>query len=351
MRSRERRRRHVVAGRGEIAMVVGSRKITALADPEPGIQLGCPSVHDLVEAYRERGRPRFAQLRKAYEAAHGKIVEEYYALHFEAALLLVANDRRESGGDGDRIHKLRFFYDPVETTPDVDDVFRSVRRAERKYSVLLGGQPQEILVQGLYTATVALLGVLDAMVASGQKESRVTAAVASARKEIRQIEQNAREAALDRALIRYLGGLAVGVVAAAVVAVAVYFLPLKVEIGSQLIICVVSGAIGAILSVMTRTANRERVRVSLDQGWLVIILSGCFRLIIGAVFGAAMFVLVRAGLLPLAVPGEGERGTLFFAGLAFLAGFSERRAQDTIVRTLPGALEQNVAEPGRGKDG
>jgi hypothetical protein len=222
---------------------------------------------------------------------------------------------------------------------------------ERKYSVLLSGQSQEILVQGLYTAAVALLGVLDAMAGSGQKPERLAAAVLSARKEIRQIEQNARDAALDRALIRYLGGLAVGAVAAAVIVAGVALLPTKTEIVSQLIICVVAGAIGAIVSVMTRTANREKVRVSLDQGWLVIILSGCFRLIIGAVFGAAMLVLVRAGLLPLAVPGSGEEVTLFFAGLAFLAGFSERRAQDTIVRTLPGAVDQTAAEPARGKDG
>ncbi|MGK3201860.1 hypothetical protein [Amycolatopsis sp. MEPSY49] len=329
-------------------MVINARKITAVADSEADEPVACPCVHDLIEAYQEKGRPRFARLRAAYEANQGKIVEEYYATHFQAALLVVA---KEQNGEVKRaVYKLRQYYDAVQSTAEFDDVFRSARRVERKYSVLLGGQPQEILVQGIYTEAVALLSVLDAMVGSEQKGARLTAAVASARKEIRQIEQNARDAALDRALVRYLGGLAVGVVVAAAVAIAVHSL-LKVEIGSHLVICVVAGAIGAIVSVMTRTANRQRVRVSLDQGWLVVILSGCFRLIIGAVFGAAMFVLVRAGLLPLAVPVPGEQVTLFFAGLAFLAGFSERRAQDTIVRTLPGAVEQNVAEPARGKDG
>ncbi|MEV6875788.1 hypothetical protein [Amycolatopsis sp. NPDC051128] len=309
-------------------------------------------MSDLIDAYQEPGRRRFAAMRAAYEAGQGKIVEEYYALHCRAALLLVVKDLDGPDGDEKRVvYKLRLFYDPVHSTTDVDDVFRSARRVERKYAVLLGGQPQEILAQGLYTAAVALLGVLDAMVGSEQQRERVSAAVLSARKEIRQIEQDAREAALDRALVRYLGGLAVGVFAAAAVAMGVYFLPLPADFRTQLIICVVSGAVGAILSVMTRTANRERVRVSLDQGWLVIVLSGCFRLVIGAVFGVAMLVLVRAGLLPLAAPGSGEQVTLFFAGLAFLAGFSERRAQDTIVRTLPGAVEQNVAEPARGKEG
>lgn len=328
-------------------MVINARRIGAAAEPESPV--ACPCVYDLVKAHQDGERSGFAQLRGTYEAAQGKIVEEYYAVNCQAALLLVAKE--PDGGAKEVVYKLRLYYDHADSTPEFDDVFRSARRVERKYSVLLGGQSQEILVQGLYTAAAALLGVLDAMAGSEQKRERVAAAVLSARKEIRQIEQNARDAALDRALIRYLGGLAVGAVAATGAVAAVAFLPAKTEIVAQLIICVVAGAIGAIVSVMTRTANREKVRVSLDQGWLVIILSGCFRLIIGAVFGAAMLVLVRAGLLPLAVPGSGEQMTLFFAGLAFLAGFSERRAQDTIVRTLPSAVDQTAAEPARGKDG
>ncbi|WIY00047.1 hypothetical protein QRX60_39265 [Amycolatopsis mongoliensis] len=332
-------------------MVINARRIGAVAEPESESPVACPCVHDLIKARQDGGRSGFTQLRTEYEDVQGKIVEEYYAVNCQAALLLVAKARSgPDGGAGEVVHKLRLYYDHADSTPEFDDVFRSARRVERKYSVLLSGQSQEILVQGLYTAAVALLGVLDAMVDSEQKRERVAAAVLSARKEIRQIEQNARDAALDRALIRYLGGLAVGAVAATVAVAAVAFLPTKAEIVSQLIICVVSGAIGAIVSVMTRTANREKVRVSLDQGWLVIILSGCFRLIIGAVFGAAMLVLVRAGLLPLAVPASGDQVTLFFAGLAFLAGFSERRAQDTIVRTLPGAVDQTAAEPARGKE-
>jgi hypothetical protein len=341
-------------------VVVNATKISAPAEPDPetepgsdpAAQVACSCVYDLVKAYKG-GDSGYRKLREAYEAAQGKIVEEYYAVNRQAALLLVAQEQNgPESGEQEVVYKLRLYYDHADSTSDFDDVFRSARRVERKYSVLLSGQAQQILVQGIYTTAVALLSVHD--LKSGpdsNRDERVAAAVASARKEIRQIEQNARDAALDRALIRYLGGLAVGAVAATAVVVAVSFLPMKPEIVSQLIICVVSGAIGAILSVMTRTANREKVRVSLDQGWLVIILSGCFRLIIGAVFGAAMFVLVRAGFLPLAVPGSGEQVTLFFAGLAFLAGFSERRAQDTIVRTLPSALDQTATEPARSKEG
>ncbi len=318
----------------------------------PVVQVDCPSLPDLIEA-RKKGPSEFAKTREAYERSQGKILEEYYALNFPAAILLV-RAKEQNGADGGaerNVLKMRLYYDAFESTPDVDDVFRSARRVERKYSVLLEGKTQEILARGIYTTAVVLLGVLDAMVGSPDKPKRMPVAAASAQKEIRQIEQNARDAALDRALVRYLGGLAAGFVLAVAGVIVLKFVPMKAEIGAKLITCLMAGAIGAILSVMIRTAHRQKLSVSLAQGPFVVFLSGVFRLIIGAVFGAAMFVLVSAGLVPIAVPDSAEKVNFFFAGLAFLAGFSERWAQDTIVRTLPGAADQNAVVPARGKDG
>ncbi|MGW3965802.1 hypothetical protein ACWED2_38695 [Amycolatopsis sp. NPDC005003] len=313
--------------------------------------MDCPCLSDLIEA-KQNGRPEFAAMRAAYEDSQGKILEEYYALNFPAAILLVlAKEQTEADGGAERnVLKMRLYYDALQSTTDVDDVFRSARRVERKYSVLLEGKTQEILARGIYTTAVVLLGVLDAMVGSPDKPKRVQAAAVSAQKELRQIEQNARDAAQDRALARYLGGLAAGFVLAVAAVIALKFVPMKAEIVTTLIISLASGAIGAILSVMIRAGDRQKLNVSLAQGRFVAFMSGFFRLIIGAVFGASMFVLVSAGLLPIALPASVEKVNFFFAGLAFLAGFSERWAQDTIVRTLPGAADQNTVVPARGKD-
>ncbi|MEV6824233.1 hypothetical protein [Amycolatopsis sp. NPDC051102] len=315
------------------------------------VDVDCPCLPDLIKA-KQAGQPKFAAMRAAYESP-GKILEEYYALNFRAAILLVAV-KEQTGADGDaerNVLRMRLYYDARESTPEVDDVFRAARRVERKYSVLLEGKPQEILVRGIHATAAVLLGVLDAMVDSPDRTERVQAAAASAQKELRQIEQNARDVALDRALARYLGGLAAGFVLAVAAVIALTFVPMKAEIGPTLITCLASGAIGAILSVMIRTADRQKLSMGLAQGGRVAFLSGFFRLIIGAVFGAAMFVLVSAGFLPIAVPGSADKVTFFFAGLAFLAGFSERWAQDTIVRTLPGAADQHAVVPAPGKDG
>ena len=58
-----------------------------------------------------------------------------------------------------------------------------------------------------------------------------------------------------------------------------------------------------------------------------------FRPLVGATFGVALYVLVIGGLLPLA--SNSQTAAHFFGGLSFLAGFSERWAQDTIVRSAP----------------
>ena len=307
-------------------------------------------------------------MRDAFEVNQGRIVEEYYALNFRAALLLVAkspptpkgDDRAAVNGtaDGKDVeYKTRLFYDPSESTPAFDDVFRSARRVERQYSVLLRGQSQEILAQGIYTTGAHLLSVLDAMIPGGrgsEQLGRVASAVGSAKKETRQIEHYAHGAAMKSALVRYLLGIFFGAVVAGLGVVLMKALPLRFEIGSQLTVCLACGGIGAIVSVMVRITNRERVQVGFDQGALVTILSGGFRPIIGAVFGAILFVLVAGGLLPIATPGQAEKLTLFFAGLAFLAGFSERWAQDTIVRSIPGIADPGappIAEADQVKDG
>jgi hypothetical protein len=57
---------------------------------------------------------------------------------------------------------------------------------------------------------------------------------------------------------------------------------------------------------------------------------------IGALFGVVFFVLLNAGILQaVKLPDERDRFLYFVAAITFLAGFSERRAQDILVRASP----------------
>ncbi|HEV7974389.1 MAG TPA: hypothetical protein VGP60_06495, partial [Amycolatopsis sp.] len=66
--------------------------------------------------------------------------------------------------------------------------------------------------------------------------------------------------------------------------------------------------------------------------------------------GVVFYVFVLGGLLPFR-PGDGADAGLFFAGLAFLAGFSERWAQDTLVQSTPGLPSPAKRHDNRGGGG
>jgi TRAP-type C4-dicarboxylate transport system permease large subunit len=100
-------------------------------------------------------------------------------------------------------------------------------------------------------------------------------------------------------------------------------------------IAATTGALGAVVSVLLRVANQP-LTINYSAGRGLIRLAGVFRPVVGATFGLAFFVLINAGLLQvLATPHEMKSRAFFVAAICFAAGFSERRAQDVIVRAVP----------------
>jgi len=59
------------------------------------------------------------------------------------------------------------------------------------------------------------------------------------------------------------------------------------------------------------------------------------RPVIGAVFGAVVYLLLDGGIIDLFTPPRDETRLAFYAGLGFLSGFSERFAQDVIAQVDP----------------
>lgn len=88
---------------------------------------------------------------------------------------------------------------------------------------------------------------------------------------------------------------------------------------------IAGGAIGALLSVLERL-TRGALTVAFESGGLA--MSGVSRPVVGALSGLALFALVEGGIVPLDVPSSTTDRGFFFAGVAFLAGFTERLAKD-----------------------
>ena len=96
------------------------------------------------------------------------------------------------------------------------------------------------------------------------------------------------------------------------------------------------GAVGAILSVMTRMAS-EKSGFDLDYevGRKSVRFLGALRPWIGALFAFALYVAMKAGLIVIAP--DIDRNLYFWAAVAFLAGFSERYAKVLIGGALGAA--------------
>jgi hypothetical protein len=106
-----------------------------------------------------------------------------------------------------------------------------------------------------------------------------------------------------------------------------------------------AGMIGAVLSVLQRMTTGS-LAVSAEADRRLVWEVGLFRPLVGSILGVVSYVLIGGGLVSLRPPDESSR-PLFFAGIAFLAGFSERFARDMLVAPaglLPSAKRNNAAK-------
>ena len=150
------------------------------------------------------------------------------------------------------------------------------------------------------------------------------------------------------ALVRYFYGMLLGMVIISILSFWMTFLYNGEVFGLDhrtMGTAVVAGAIGAFISVITRISSGRfslsRGTVALQQATrkaMMLWVLGALRPLIGAVFASAFVIFQSSRLLPIQPAGDVPEIT-YYAGLAFLAGFSERWAQDMVVSTRTTLLE------------
>jgi hypothetical protein len=98
---------------------------------------------------------------------------------------------------------------------------------------------------------------------------------------------------------------------------------------------------------MTRM-SRDQLTLNYESGVVTMRLLGVIRPLLGALFGGALYLLLAGGLVTLAqAPKDETKLIYFYTGIAFLAGFSERWAQDVVTGKGPagGAAAANAGPP------
>ncbi|GAB2600401.1 hypothetical protein Aab01nite_65270 [Paractinoplanes abujensis] len=304
---------------------------------------GLSALPRLAAAVKDSDEATLSAIKDRFENHNGRIVESYFPAHTNACLLLVERNGNPDGGrEAEKPYRrLMVWMDrrdiAMRHPPFIAAYWRTIwlaRRAEHESKNVLTQRTRNLCLDMLFDVAVLLLGTVDS-IASTKDETTVrlerTSLVATA--DLDRVEKFAERGAIHRTFARYLLGLPAGIM---LLALPVYVMEQHLRIAQSfqhlITLCIIGGGIGAIASVMVRITRGQNLSVDVNQGGVVTFLAGAFRPVIGAVFGVALYALLEGGLLPLTA---GEQQSHFFGGLSFLAGFSERWAQDMIVRSAP----------------
>lgn len=213
--------------------------------------------------------------------------------------------------------------------------------------MVLRGKQKRLTCAHLYAQLHTLFAAVEVAVDESSPEAvggHLNGTLEYLEKEMEELSRNVRDLAVRTdtrvAQQQYLIGMLPGLLIVAGLIIGIHFLHFSFSpsplITSDLELVAGSGAIGALLSVLGRTTSArlsKSLRVDTQAGAPLIVSAGAFRPIIGALLAVSIYVLIESGLLPVMIP-KGSTQTLYFiSAISLLAGFSERLAQDALVRT------------------
>jgi hypothetical protein len=198
----------------------------------------------------------------------------------------------------------------------------------------LDPKQRKICTRMVFSVIAALLGTLDRRAGDGDAAASFDRESPESRwlaREVARAKAYYRQSAERKARREYLGGMAIGLggfgaLAVAIVAGFMLFGDVR-NLDEPVLVTLLAGALGAGISVLTRM-TAGNLPLNYEAGRFTLCVLGAVRPVIGAISGLAIYVLIEGGLLAFAAPPGGAPPALYYAGLAFVAGFSERLAQD-----------------------
>jgi hypothetical protein len=282
-------------------------------------------------------RDNFNTLLRNFEAKHGFIERSYFARNCLAAAVLTCDDEIE-----------------VVLARDVpsSELIQVIRRAQA-----LGYQAwhrlelrdRSLCQRMIFSVILEVLRRLDLSREEGKRDAELND------KELECLNRNLEEAeefmlrcATRRAQTEYLRGMldpgSVLLLLLIVIAGTTWLVNGSYTgVFGQAVLAAIAGGVGATVSVMWRmtsgTFSINLPTLEYDSARPQLRVMGALRPAIGTIFALAVFVFALSPILPLNDSSRGD--TFLLVALGFLAGFSERFAQDMFVRS-----GQGLAGPG-----
>jgi hypothetical protein len=174
-------------------------------------------------------------------------------------------------------------------------------------------------------------------------EGQARHAAKSAERELEKLEKYYDLAGMKTGRIVYTAGMIWGVLALIGIAAFSWIIGAfdwHSEGTQTFFACYAAGALGALVSVMSRMASaRNEWVVDYEVGRPALRFLGSVRPLVGAIFGLAGYFAVKAGIFQVEPTGTSSSPFYWYTSLAFLAGFSERFTKvlgDSADRLVPG---------------
>jgi hypothetical protein len=275
----------------------------------------------------------------AFERRHGEIVSAYWCSRVESAVALTHKRRKLPG-----VRPISTFHREsdwaTQNAPDIaSELHRCDQLAVRSKAVLTGVR-QLIGMQLVMASASHLLSLVDARAAHEDK-TETAAALAQEHEALEKADAYYSDAANRQAQLSYFIGMT-AVTALLGLGAAIW---LTIDPNTA-IAAVMAGALGADVSVIQRI-NTGTFACDYDVGRPYAIFLGGLRPVIGGAFALMIYFAFTGGLLHLPIA-EGETAYhqhVTLVVLSFLAGFSERWAQDTLAAVAPAGKEVERPAP------
>lgn len=309
--------------------------------------LQASSDPSLAASAAEASRAYEEQLRR-FEACEGPIVSAYWCVHLPSGVALTARPPRRLLRPLDWVgwpRRLAFHRASDWSTQPAPRAAALLHRCDalavRIGEVLIGTGHQ--IAMGLVGRSGGnLLSLVDSP-SGPQSVEALEEALDREERRLKATEQYYRQTAVRQSQLVYIFGMFLGAVALVGTVLAVLWtldrftgvswgLKPGVTLSlTELLGVATAGALGAIVSVVRRV-DASSFAIDYEVGRLCLTGLGMLRPFMGAVFGVALYAAIISGLLDLfKLPTAATPQFFFLLTIAFVAGFSERFAADTLL--------------------
>jgi hypothetical protein len=283
---------------------------------------------------------RYRRTLKAFEAEYGEIVNAYWSQSDASAVAVTVKQTAPWRYNEMRFHRVTDWV--TRSVPAIPDALNRCETLAMKAQEVLRGTSEQITIQWIYSVASHLLGFIERSEGKPH-EGQARHAATSAERELEKLEKYYDLAGMKTGRIVYTTGMIWGVLALVGIAAFTWIIGVfnwHTEGTQTFFACYAAGALGALVSVMSRMASaRNEWVVDYEVGRPALRFLGSVRPLVGAIFGLAGYFAVKAGIFQVEPTGTSSSPFYWYTSLSFLAGFSERFTKvlgDSADRMVPG---------------